>query len=243
MEKAKSKRKGLKIAVGVILGLIIILVAVMAVYFGDYYHSVDVEEYLTSGENVTVTVTDEGYFFDGEGTDTALIFYPGAKVEATAYAPLMYEIAESGIDCILVEMPFNFAVFGVNKALDITEKYDYDTWILGGHSLGGAMAAKCASENADLFDALLLLAAYSTEETSASLPVLSLYGSEDGVLNMENVENGRALAQNYTEIVIEGGNHAQFGSYGSQDGDNNATISAEEQRAEVIKALEDILKD
>ena len=234
----RRSRRRLKIILAVVAAVIAALLIAMAVYFGTYYHSVDVEAYFTDSDTVTVTETDSGWLFDGEGEDTALIFYPGAKVEASAYAPLLYELAEEDVDCFLVEMPLRMAIFGVNKALDITEAYDYGTWILAGHSLGGAMAASCAASNPDTFDVLLLLAAYTTKELDEGISVLSLYGSEDGVLNMDSVESGRELVpDDYTEICIEGGNHAQFGSYGEQDGDGAASISAAEQRQAVIDAL------
>ena len=239
----KHRHKRLKFALIAAAAVIIVMIVAMAVYFGTYYHSVDVEEYFTDSEAVTVTVMDSGWLFDGEGKDTALIFYPGAKVEASAYAPLLYELAETGIDCFLVKMPLRMAIFGANKALDITETYDYETWILAGHSLGGAMAASCAASNPDTFDVLLLLAAYTTKEIDENVSVLSLYGSEDGVLNMDSLEAGRELVpEDYTEICIEGGNHAQFGSYGEQAGDGTATISPEEQRQAVIDALTELLQ-
>lgn len=232
-----------KITLTVVLIVVVALIVVMGVYFGDYYHAVDVDESLAGTDEVTVTEVDGGWYFDGSGTDVALVFYPGAKVEATAYAPLMLKLAEAGIDCFIAEMPLNFAIFDMYAALDFVDMYDYDSWILAGHSLGGAMAASCAAENPGVFDGLVLLAAYSTESLADDdLWVLSLYGSEDGVLNMESVESGRDLMpETYKEICIEGGNHALFGSYGEQNGDGQATITAEEQQQIVIDAVCDAL--
>lgn len=222
---------------------IVIVAAILAIgtaaYFGDYYHAVDVDGYLEGSDEVSVTSTDDGWLFDGTGTDTALIFYPGAKVEASAYAPLMSELAESGIDCFLVRMPFRFAIFDIDAALGIVGSYDYDTWILSGHSLGGAMAANLAASNPGTFDGLVLLAAYPTESLAGDgIWVVSLYGSEDGVLGMDKFEASRGLMpEDYTEICIEGGNHALFGSYGEQDGDGEATIDGEAQRQAVVDAV------
>ena len=239
MKKSHKKLKITLISVAVCLAVII---AACGVYFGTYYHAVSIEEYLESSDTVTVTEISSGYLFDGEGTDTALIFYPGAKVEFTSYAPLLFELAENGVDCFLVKMPLNMAIFGVNKALSITAEYDYDTWIIGGHSLGGAMAASCAADNPDTFDVLLLLAAYTTKELDESISVLSLYGSNDTVLSSDSYESGKALVLGtFTEVIIDGGNHAQFGSYGEQSGDGEAQISAQEQRDYVISALLDLL--
>ena len=239
-ETVKPHRRA-KIVVGVIVAVVAVLLIALCVYFGDYYHAVDVDDYLESSDEVAVVEIDGGWLFDGEGEGTALIFYPGAKVEATAYAPLLYELAQEGVDCFLVEMPLRFAIFDMDAALDIVDAYegDYDSWILAGHSLGGAMAASCAAANPGTFDGLVLLAAYTTESLADDdLWVLSIYGSEDGVLSMDKVEEGRDLVpDDYSEICIEGGNHALFGSYGEQDGDGEASITGEEQRQAVVDAI------
>ena len=112
-------------------------------------------------------------------------------------------------------------------------------WYLSGHSLGGAMAAAYASEHLESFNGLVFLAAYPTKSLkSDSFSVLSLYGSEDGVLNMEKVEEGRAyMPVDYAEVCIEGGNHAQFGDYGEQKKDHAAQISREEQQKQTVDAI------
>ena len=94
---------------------------------------------MTSSSEVTIKKFDKGWFFDGAGEEKALIFYPGAKVATEAYAPLMYQLAESGIDCFLVDMLFHMAFFGMNRAEEIMQEYNYEAWYLGGHSLGGAL--------------------------------------------------------------------------------------------------------
>lgn len=190
-------------------------------------------------DSVLVTEMPDGLYLDGPGDETALIFYPGAKVEYTAYLPLLSELADQGIDCFLVKMPCNLAIFGQNKAKKIMDSYEYDHWYLSGHSLGGAMAASYASGHLESLNGLVLLAAYPTKSLkSDSFSVLSLYGSEDGVLNMEKVEEGNSyMPTDYAEICIESGNHAQFGNYGEQKGDHAAKISREEQQAQTVEAI------
>ena len=190
-----------------------------------------IEEYIKSGNGVTVTQIDEGYFFDGPSEDKALIFYPGAKVEETAYAPIMKSLAEQGIDCFLIKMPIKLAILGANKADDIRTKYDYENYYLAGHSLGGAMAANYATEHLNDYSGLFLLAAYPTKDlTTAQFPVVFIYGDNDKVLNREKLEVGFTLVpSDYKKVEIAGGNHAQFGAYGAQDGDDTATITPEEQ--------------
>ncbi len=224
----KNKKKRILI---VVLVMVLILSGGVFFYISDYYHGVSLERYFESSETVTVSEIDAGWFFDGAGTQEAIVFYPGAKVEAAAYAPLLYRLAQEGIDCFLVEMPCNLAIFGVNKADEIIENYEYGQWYMAGHSMGGAMAAAYAQKNAEKLTGLIFLAAYSANELSRTeLKILSIYGSNDGVLNMDKVIKGRELMPStYEEICIEGGNHAQFGSYGEQTGDNAADISGEEQ--------------
>ena len=197
------------------------------------------EKYLEDSDVVNVKTVKTGYFFDGPGEESAFVFYPGGKVEHTAYAPLMHMLAEKGIDCFLVKMPFRLAVFGMNKAGKILENYDYESWYIGRHSLGGAMASAHASKNHNDFDGVILLGAYSTKILDyENMKVLSVYGSNDKVLNTENYRVYTSnLPTDLTEVVIDGGNHAGFGDYGKQKGDGNATISHEEQWNITVNAI------
>ncbi len=241
LDAASGKANWIEQSVNLIAQLCLLMAVVIIWYGSDYYHAdlADYEEeflltsiFLAEDENVIL--------FDGPGTDTALIFYPGAKVEYTAYEPLMLRLAQSGIDCFLVEMPYNMAVFDVNAADELIGKGEYEHWYIGGHSLGGAMAASYASGNADKLEGVVLLAAYATKSLG-DLTVLSIYGSEDGVLNLSKLEKGREYASNYTEICIEGGNHAWFGSYGEQDGDGEASITHEEQIRQTVEAIRNMI--
>ena len=214
-----------------ILLILIVLSAAFFIYFGDYYHAD--AAYLDSLEysDITITDTDFGWFIDGPSTDKALIFYPGAKVEAAAYEPFLSLLSSEGIDVFLIKMPFNFAIFGLNSANRVISEYSYDSWYIGGHSLGGAMAASYASSHPDQLDGVILCAAYPTKQIDDSMSEIVIYGSEDLVLNMDKVMDGREYApRDYIEYVINGGNHAQFGNYGIQEGDGTASISSEEQQ-------------
>ena len=248
VKMGRSKRKGVKkhcrrkfVVLIVILAAICVLAFGSFRYMHDYYHAEDATAALEDTDDVSVLETASGYMYDGPGKDTALIFYPGAKVEDIAYAPLLKQLAASGIDCFLVKMPCNLAIFGKDRAEDVLDEFgdDYKNWYLAGHSLGGAMAAEYASQNADCLQGLIFLASYSTKDLSdTQLKVLSLYGSEDQVLNKDKVVQGRELMpETYVEHEIVGGNHAQFGDYGVQKGDGTATISAEEQQQETVQQI------
>lgn len=222
------------------MGMAAFVLAVFFWYVNDYYYSeVNVQDYSQKNTQIQVEEIKDGLYLDGPGEENAMIFYPGAKVEYTAYLPLFYGLAEQGVDCFLVKMPCNLAILGQNKAEDIIENYEYKHWYLSGHSLGGAMAAAYAADHLDKLEGLVLLAAYPTKALKAELfSVRSLYGSEDGVLNMEKVEQGRTfMPSDYTEICIDGGNHAQFGNYGAQKGDKEAEISWADQQSQTVEAI------
>ena len=244
MDKQNSAGKK-RIGLWIFLACVLLITGVCIWYVNDYYHAEDyVDAYLQSSDTVTVTSKDNMVILDGAGTEHAMIFYPGAKVEYTAYVPLFYALAEQGIDCFLVKMPGNLAILGMGKAADIMEEYEYENWYLSGHSLGGAMAASYAADNGENLDGLVLLAAYSTAELPEHLSVVSVYGSEDKVLNMESFEEGRGyMPENYTELCIEGGNHAWFAYYGEQEGDGTASITREEQQKQTVDAILNIIID
>lgn len=233
----------MKKRIAIAAGAVFFLLLGFGIYLCTYYPAVDVEEYLASTESVQVTEVSEGLLFDGSSEDTALIFYPGAKVDIKAYAPILYMLAENGVDCFVVDMPFHMAFLGSNRAEEIMEEYpEYDTWYLGGHSLGGAMAANFAAEHTGELEGLFLLAAYPTKDLSESdLKAVTIYGSEDGVLNRKKLEEGQALLpEGSVQICIEGGNHAQFGSYGEQKKDGKAEISAKEQWEQTMQGFQNL---
>lgn len=241
-KKPKSK---LKIFLGVIAILILGMGVFSVVYVNDYYHATDKESDIASTQNVIVKQTDTGYMFDGAGTDTALVFYPGAKVEDISYAPILKSLAENGVDCFVVHMPCNLALFGINKMDKVMQEYNYEHWYIAGHSLGGAMASSYAYKNSDKLDGIIFLASYSTKDLSnTDLKVLSLYGSEDKVLNMDKVYDTRKyMPESYEEYCIQGGNHAGYAEYGKQKGDGEATITSQEQQSVAVdKILETIKK-
>ena len=239
------KNKAKKILLSLIT-LTAVCIAVLYLYSIDYYHAD--EKALSAAEStaqISVEITDNMAIFRPENAEAGFIFYPGGKVEYTAYAPLMHKLAENNIACIITKMPFNLAVLDTDAAEKAYERIDgIDSWHIGGHSLGGSMAAAFLDKTDIDFDGLVLLASYSTADlTDNDIEVLSLYGSNDGVLNMESYsENFSNLPENTTELVIDGGNHAQFGSYGKQDGDGDAEITAEEQLEITAEAIVNFIK-
>lgn len=192
--------------------------------------------------------TDPWYAFEpaDQQPTTGFIFYPGGRVDPVAYAPPAREIAAAGYLVVIPQMRLNLAFFEPNKAADVMDAYPYIAhWAVGGHSLGGAMAARFAEEHPAVVDGLVLWAAYPPEDNSLAttdLPVLSLYGTRDGLTTGQKIDNSRKLLPAGTRYVpIEGGNHGQFGYYGTQSGDTQATISRQEQQQQAIEATVSLL--
>ncbi len=220
---------------------VLLLCGVCWAYVADDYHADDAAvAAMSPAADIAVKQKGNNLAFIPEGAETGLIFYPGGKVEYTAYAPLMRALADNGVLGVLVRMPLNLAVLNMNAANSIPEQYpQIKHWYIGGHSLGGSMAASHAAKNTSNYDGLALLASYSTVDLSTSgIPVISIYGSEDGVLNMEKYAEYKCnLPAAFEERIIEGGCHAGFGGYGPQDGDGVPTITGEEQIAETVRLL------
>lgn len=237
--KGKPRRKRAVLAVGL---MILAVVTGGYTYLNSGYTADETAlGALKSGESVTVTApTEDLIIFAAEEPRAGLVFYPGGKVEHLAYAPLLQALAREGISCVLTEMPFDLAVLDTDAAEKAMARLpELERWYIGGHSLGGAMAAAYASEHAADFEGLLLLAAYSTKDLrNSDMKVISLYGNKDGVLDMEKYETYRSnLPDDTVEAVLEGGNHAGFGSYGPQKGDGTAAVPPEEQIAWAVEII------
>lgn len=243
-------KKGLKIGLAVI-GAAVLLGLVVFVAWGLTPLGPADEALAAMESNANVTVHDENEFVSFTPTATApvtgLILYPGGHVDYRSYAPIAQTIAGSGYTVAIVKMPLSLAVFGIDRADDVIgAEPSVRRWVIGGHSLGGSMAASYARTHPDRVQGIAFWASYpgpGDDLSATGLRGLSAYGSNDGVLDRENVNATLALLPPGTvPQVIEGGNHAQFGNYGPQPGDGSATISARDQQAQAADLTVDLLR-
>ncbi len=178
---------------------------------------------------------------------TGFILYPGGHVDYRSYAPVAREIAGRGYMVAIVEMPFSLAIFGPERADNVIAAYpDIRYWVIGGHSLGGSIAATYAGNNPGKVQGLVFWASYppaADDLSKTELKGLTTYGSNDLVLNMDDFNATLQLLPPGTiRQVIEGGNHAQFGNYGPQPGDGIATIPAADQQRQAADLTVRILR-
>ena len=241
---ARRKPRKLVVALTALAILLCVLAAAFFAYASDSYHDLDANHRnLVSTETLPVQQGDNYLAFGDPNAAVGLVFYPGAKVEYSAYAPLMRDLAERGYLAVVVQMPFNFAFFDINAADRVRADFpDVGTWWVGGHSLGGSMAAQSAVDHAGdgTLDGLVLLGSYSASDlSSTNLGAISLYGSNDQMLNRAKLEDNADLLPKGAETVeIEGGNHAGFGAYGPQSGDGEASITPAEQQSQTADAID-----
>lgn len=201
---------------------------------------------LESTDRVTITQDKWIVFEPAEETEIGLIFYPGGLVEPTAYAPVLHQIAEKGILVIITPMPLNLAIFNTGAAGPVIDAYpDITTWILAGHSLGGASAAIFAENDPNRIDAIALWDSYppnSADLSDNSISAISIFGTTNNFPNTENFNDKKHLLPADTIFVgIEGANHAQFGDYGPQRGDVVASMSLSEQHERVAEIMLDFI--
>jgi dienelactone hydrolase len=181
-----------------------------------------------------------------ENIDIGVIIYPGGRVEPRSYAPMARELAENGYLAVITPMPFNLAIFGWQSAGEVAKEFpEITTWVVAGHSLGGSMAARYAAMHPEIVDGLVLWAAYPAagdDLSTNSLQSVTIFGTEDGLISTGEIEDSLVLLPESTaRVEIEGGNHAQFGWYGEQPGDNPARISREQQQQVILQSMLEIL--
>lgn len=242
IHQKQSKRgfRGWKKFLAILLILIVILglggFAALNIYAADYYHADETatailnaghdiemhDDYIVLWGNKNAQYYDES---------SMTIFYPGGKVEYTAYLPLLQKLQNAGMNVVLLKMPYNLAFLGINKADEVMEAYpDITTWNLAGHSLGGVAACMYYKNHQDSISRVALLGAFIYGDVSHD-NIEIIYGTNDGLLKTDKILDTDNV------VKITGGNHSQFGSYGDQSGDGEATLSTDYQQRTAAAAM------
>ena len=256
MQKVKRISKKIGKAIGVILVVLLILAVGFKIYSNGFYRAdldaiAEIEQSVS--ENVQTFKGKDVLVFAplNENPKAIIVFYPGGKVEYTAYSGLMYELAYRGYTCVLPRMPENLAFLRIETIDDIKSEYPFEVekfqdvdWYLAGHSLGGVAATSyLASQPEGMYKGIILCASYTTSDFSSSnLRLLSLFASEDGVINTASYEDSKKMwPADSKEYVIEGGIHSYFGNYGIQKGDGTPSITNIEQINEAADVIAEFI--
>lgn len=233
----------LRIVLSILALLIIAMISFVVYAQFDYGPS----EVLTENVDLSAVESDgEGLIFQPESPNgKGVILYQGAKVQKEAYAYLAQSLREQGFVVSIPQLPLNFGILGSGTAGAVIEEHpEVEEWFVGGHSLGGVAASFYAEDPSPKLAGLFFLGSYPASDFSESeLPMLSIYGELDGLSTIDSIDESRELLPDDSVFVdIEGGNHAQFGLYGEQKGDNPAEITPIEQQDQVVDSLTEWMK-
>lgn len=227
---------------GVIVAILAVLVAVGVIKSKEYAPSAEAARVARQATQTTREYT----YFKGDADKTAVVFYPGALVAPDSYSIWAAKLGRRGHSVYLMHFPLDLAVLAGNQATTVPKSVRQN-YVIGGHSLGGVMASRYAAKHQTRgLKGVFFLASYADEKgrlDTSRLPVLSVTGSRDGVLDWQNYrQNRRYLPKNTHYLTIKGGNHGGFGSYGHQKGDHQATVSNASQQRQISTALMNWLK-
>lgn len=241
---SKRRFRALRWTLGILGGLVLVAAVGLVIWSQVGVMAAEPEPLAAVRADDRIVITDDAAGIvlapSSGNSDVGLVFIPGAKVDAEGYvATLAGIVAEDDITVVITKPWLNLAFFDLRPLTSFTDLApDIDTWMIGGHSLGGVRACQLAPEA----DALVLFASYCSNDLAGSgLPVLSLSGSEDGLSTPAKVDAARDQLPEDTEMIqIDGANHASFGAYGPQPGDGTATATDDEVDAEITGAIADL---
>jgi hypothetical protein len=207
---------------------------------------------LQSSADVTVTESSAGWhvFKPANVTPrTGFIFYPGGECDERGYAELLHAIAAEGFLVVLVPMPLQLAVLAPNRADAVIEAFPaIERWAIGGHSLGGAMAARYVYEHRDSVQGLLFWDAYPPKSDDLS-------GYTGRVRLIHRSDASGAPPDYYAQYVpllpadmdyraLPGGIHINFGRFIPAERfrqTENATLPIDAQHALIVRYTAEFL--
>lgn len=224
------------------------------VYLANSYRTRGVPDNLLRSTSTLSVVDDPTHlaFIPNSATNKpALLFICGSGVSAQAYVPLLHPLAAEGHPVFIIKLPLRFAPLpshkqaAVDRAREVMAAHpEIPTWVISGHSLGGALACRTAASAPQAFAALVLVGTTHPKHDMASLPlpVTKIYASNDRVAPVNRVmANKKFLPPGTQYIELKGGNHSQFGHYGHQLLDGKATLTRETQQAATREAIRKVL--
>ncbi len=243
-------KKKTKIVLLSILLVVVALTATVFVYLTDYSDGDGTAFSYIDNPPAAVSVNNDyanGLYFEPKGDyDTGVIFYPGARINIEAYAPYACSLAENGFLCVIVKMPMNLAVSDKEAADRVYGDFPkVSNWFIAGHSMGGTAAEDYALSNIDGLKGIMVLGSRITSDFSNTcFPVLSVTATNDGICTPELIEKNKTpIPRCLRNVVVKGGCHAYFGSYGPQAGDGEPEISWEEQYQLVTASMIEFIND
>jgi len=222
-------------------GSVVLILATVGAWLLAPFGATDVAlDAMASTPQVEVTSTASSITLDpvGDSSGVGLVFQPGARVDSRAYAHILRPLAEAGHSVVIVKQPLGVAFFANGFASSWAEQHPEVSWAVGGHSLGGVVAAGNASEDPALRD-LVLWASYPASDVSDTpdLAAVSVFGTEDGFTEpMQVEETASDLPAGTTFVPVEGAVHSYFGDYGDQPGDGTATVPRGEAQEQIVSA-------
>ena len=244
ISKSKSKKKTLIATMSL---LIIFIIGFFIWLSNGYALENNYMEYMNSNSSVNVTNKGEYTYFTPKNVDATkgFIFYPGERIDSSSYAKLCNMIASHGYKVVSVDMPFNYAAFGKNKAEEIiSENPDISKWVIGGDSLGGTVASNYVVDNRNI-DGMVFISSYPEKDMrDLGVKVLSIWGSKDDIIDYKKLINSKdQLPLDSKYVEIEGANHSQFANYGTYKGDEDALISNDEQMEITVNNIVEFLNN
>ena len=179
-----------------------------------------------------------------------VIFYPGAYTDVRGYAPTLKMIAAAGYRVIVVPMPFDLAILGINRASDVlAANADLQHWAIVGHSVGGTAAAAFANRHRNSLDGVVIWDSYPPPFASLrdfEKPVWHIHRAKlDGAPPETFVKQRNLFPRESRWVPIPGGIHMNFGSFsgGGYQEDWTPEISQTAQHTIVIQSTLQALAD
>ena len=204
----------------------------------DAMESDDLVVVASSSSQITMTPTSLP-------ANTGVIFQPGARVDARAYANILRPIAEAGHQVVIVKQPLGVGFLASGFAASWAEEHpEIGRWVVAGHSLGGVVAAQNAAEPNATNDLVLWASYPSSDISNEAFAAVSVFGTNDGLTTIAQIEESvDDLPPGTGFVEVEGAIHSYFGDYGAQPGDGEPGVARNVAQDRIVSATLAFLDD